>query len=86
MYNPDMTQETAELLKQALALPEKDRADLAASLIDSLDSEVDVEVEAAWQEEIRSRIEDIRTGKVQTVSWEMVRDRARAILDDKTPR
>ena len=46
-----MTQETQELLKKALALPEKERADLAGSLIESLDQTVDENAEATWQKE-----------------------------------
>jgi len=45
-------QEARELLKKALALPDKERADLAGSLIASLDATVDENAEAAWQEEL----------------------------------
>ena len=38
----------AELLKQALALPSKDRAALADSLLESLDQKVDEDAEQAW--------------------------------------
>jgi len=30
------------------------------------------EVQAAWAEEIRRRLEDLQAGRVQTVSWESV--------------
>jgi putative addiction module component (TIGR02574 family) len=73
--------EASELLKQALALPDKERADLAASLIDSLDSTVDEGVEAAWQEEIARRLRDVETGKVKGVPWEEVRRKGRALLN-----
>jgi hypothetical protein len=36
-----MTQEAAELLKKALSLPASERADLAGSLIESLDDTQD---------------------------------------------
>jgi hypothetical protein len=42
-----MMQEAQELLRKALALPDKERADLAGSLIDSLDNIVDENAEAA---------------------------------------
>jgi hypothetical protein len=45
-----MMQEAQELLKKALALSEKERADLASTLIESLDDTVDENAEAAWQE------------------------------------
>ncbi len=73
-------QEAQELLKEALALPEKERADLAGSLIDSLDSAVDANTEAAWQEEIVRRLEEIRSGKVKTKSWEDVRQKGHTLL------
>ena len=81
-YNACMTQEAAELLKKALALPAPERADLASTLIDSLDATVDENVEAAWQEEIRQRIDDLRSGKVTAIPWEDVREKARTLLHD----
>jgi len=44
--------EAGELLKHALTLPDKERAELASSLIDSLDPTVDTDAEIAWQEEL----------------------------------
>ena len=78
-----MTQEAQELLKKALALPEKERADLAGSLIDSLDSTVDENAEAAWQEEIARRLEEVRSGKVKTTSWEDVQQKGRTLLNGR---
>ncbi len=74
-------QEAEELLKKALALPEKERADLAGSLIDSLEETVDENVEAAWQEEIARRPEEVRSGKVKITSWEDVRQKGRTLLN-----
>jgi putative addiction module component (TIGR02574 family) len=51
-----MMQKARELLKKALALPDKERADLAGSLIDSLDQTVDEDAEAAWHSEILRRL------------------------------
>ncbi len=75
-----MTRGTQELLKKALALPDKERADLAGCLIDSLDDTVDENAEAAWQEEIVRRLEDVRSGKVKTTSWGEVREKGRTLL------
>jgi putative addiction module component (TIGR02574 family) len=72
-----MMQEAQELLKKALALPEKERADLAGSLIESLDTSVDENAEAAWQEEILRRLEEVRSGKVKTTPWNEVRQKGR---------
>lgn len=73
--------EATELLKKALTLPDKDRAELAASLIDSLDATVDEGADIAWQEEIAHRIQDIDSGKVKTIPWEDVRKKGRKLLD-----
>ena len=75
-----MMQEAQELLKKALALPDKERADLAGSLIDSLDDTVDENAEAAWQEEIVRRLEEVRSGKVKTISWNDVRRKGHTLL------
>ncbi len=75
-----MLQEAQELLKRALALPDKERAELAGTLIDSLDSTVDEDTDAAWQGEIARRLEEIRSGKVQSIPWSEVRKKAHARL------
>lgn len=78
-----MTQEVSDLLKKALALPPEARAELADSLLESLDKEPAEEgVEAAWSEEIQRRIEEIDSGKVQMIPYEEVRRRLAARLSD----
>jgi putative addiction module component (TIGR02574 family) len=78
-----MMQEAQELLKKALALPDKERADMAGSLIDSLDDTVDENADAAWQEEIARRLEEVRAGRVKTASWDDVRAKGRTLLHGK---
>ncbi len=78
-----MSPEVSELLKKALALPPKARAALAESLLESLDDQPAEEgVEAAWSEEIKRRIEEIDSGKVQMIPYEEVRRRLLARLSD----
>ena len=67
-----MNAQAQHVLKSALALPETDRAELAASLIQSLDPQVDEETEAAWSAEIKRRVESIDSGAVELVPWEDV--------------
>ena len=43
-----MKRDAAEILKEALALPTEARAALAGSLLDSVDTDVDEDAEAAW--------------------------------------
>jgi putative addiction module component (TIGR02574 family) len=78
-----MSPDVFELLKKALALPPEARAALAGSLLESLDDEpADEGVEAAWNEEIKRRIEEIDSGKVQMIPYEEVRRRLAALLSD----
>ena len=73
--------EASELLKRALALSDQERAELASSLIDSLDPTIDADAEQAWQEEIARRLAEIESGKVKTVPWDEVRRKGRALLN-----
>ena len=70
-----MTRETTHLLKKALTLPVAERAELASSLIESLDKAQDESVKAAWDREIARRMEELDSGKVKPVSVERARRR-----------
>jgi len=82
-YNFIMTQEAQELLQKALALPDNERAELAGTLISSLDATVDPDVEAAWQQEVARRLHEVQSGKVGTISWEEVQQKGRTLLNGK---
>ena len=75
-----MSRDTAEILKEALALPAEVRAALAVSLLDSLDVEVDEEAEAAWQREIQRRVAELDSKTVSPIPWSEVRSRLMATL------
>jgi putative addiction module component (TIGR02574 family) len=75
-----MARDVAELLREASELPETDRAELAARLLETLDGEPDEGVEAAWAEEIERRIRQIDSGEVATIPWEEVRAKLHARL------
>lgn len=66
-----------QLLVEALRLPESERAALAGELIESLETEADTDVEAAWSAEIHRRVEDLSAGRAQTVPWAEARRRIR---------
>ncbi len=70
-----MKRNPADLLREALELPPEARASLAGSLIDSLDVEIDEDVEAAWDTEIASRIREIDAGNVKLIPWAQFRRR-----------
>jgi putative addiction module component (TIGR02574 family) len=58
-----------KLLDRALELEDTDRAELAALLISSLDPHIDHDVEAAWDAEIKRRLDQIDSGEVTTIPW-----------------
>lgn len=70
-----------EIENSALELNEKQRADLAKRLINSLDEHVDENIEQNWIEEVRRRKEEIKSGKVTPVPGEEVHREARKILN-----
>jgi putative addiction module component (TIGR02574 family) len=78
-----MTQEVAELLKKALALPVEARAALAGSLLDSLDDTVDASAEEEWNQEIARRIREFDSGKVKPIPWAEARRQISAILNGR---
>jgi putative addiction module component (TIGR02574 family) len=78
-----MSPNVEKLFREASDLPEADRAELAGRLLDSLETERDEGVEAAWAEEIERRIRQIDSGEVKTIPWEEVRAKLYARLNDK---
>lgn len=68
-----MTAKAARVLQDALQLPPKTRADIAGTLLESLDEPADEGVEEAWAQEIERRIHDVESGKVKLVPWSEVR-------------
>lgn len=73
-----MKRDAAEILKDALALPTEARAALVGSLLDSLDTDVDEDAEAAWAAEVNRRVAELDRGAVKTVPWAEVRRRLAA--------
>jgi len=70
-----MNDTARRLLTDALQLPDADRAELAASLIESLDEPPDLNIDAAWDAEIKHRLEAIDRGEVTLLSLDEARDR-----------
>ena len=78
-----MTSRARELLREALALPSEERADVAAELIASLDDaepQIIADVEAAWAAEIEKRARRVLSGQSDGVPWDEVRRRAESEL------
>lgn len=80
-----MSPEVSDLLKRALTLPADERAALANTLLDSLETTIesaDGSVEEAWDQEVARRIEDLKTGKAVTVPWEQLHRELRAMVNE----
>ena len=78
-----MSRTFIELWKEASELSEKDRADLAGLLIESLEGEPDEGVDAAWAAEIERRVAQLEAGAVKSIPWEEVRQRLLDRLDER---
>ena len=70
-----MEAETQELLSRAMHLPEEQRAELAARLIESIDGPAEENVEEAWGREIKRRLDALESGLTRPVPWEEARRR-----------
>ena len=60
------------LTNHALSLPDEKRAALAASLLQSLETSVDHEIEESWRQEVATRIAEIDRGEVEMIPWDTV--------------
>ena len=69
-----MSPEITDLLKRALALSTDERAALANTLLDSLETGSE-SVEEAWDKEVARRMADLKAGKAVTVPWEQTAPR-----------
>ena len=67
-----------KLRSEALRLPEVERAELAHSLVLSLDGPADEHAESAWDTEIERRLAEIDAGTAELVDREELRRRMRA--------
>ena len=75
-----MSDTLAELKRQAAQLSEGERAELALSLIESLDGPADPDVEEAWRLEIERRVAQIDRGEVDLIPGDEVFARLRRRL------
>ena len=64
-----MTTTANNLLSALMQLSDAERGEVASQLLDSLDPGTDPDADAAWAEEIRARVEDIRAGRIKGIAW-----------------
>jgi putative addiction module component (TIGR02574 family) len=70
-----------KVAEDALSLPARDRAVLTRILIEALDTEPAeeaAEVEAAWQDEVEKRVNEVASGRVKTIPAQQVFSKLRA--------
>jgi putative addiction module component (TIGR02574 family) len=75
-----MASTLSDLKKKAAQLPEQERAELALSLIESLDGPADADVEKAWAQEIERRVRQVEKGEAELIPAEEVFARIRRRL------
>ena len=75
-----MSNTLTELMEKASQLSETERAELALSLIESLDGPADPDVDEAWRVEIERRVGQIERGEVPLIPGDEVFARLRRRL------
>lgn len=78
-----MRRHAETVLQEALTLPERERAEIAGALLESLEPSPEVDVESAWREEVAARVAALESGEVETTPWEAIRDRFLARLSER---
>jgi putative addiction module component (TIGR02574 family) len=74
-----VTDEARRILEAAMQLPEDERAELAATLMDSVsDAFASDDVKAAWIVEVRRRMAALERGESSLVDFDDAMDRFRA--------
>lgn len=76
----EMSPNAAQLLERALELSNDERAELIVRLLDTMSEDSDpsadgAATEAAWIEEARRRLHEIKTGRIEPAPWSEARER-----------
>ncbi len=67
--------DSEELFSQALSLPQRERAELATRLLESLDERSEGDIDEAWAREIERRCAAVDAGEAVTSDWNEFRQR-----------
>ena len=78
-----MARKLQDLFREAAELPDRERAELAGMLIETLDTDTDPNIEVAWAEEIERRVRQLDANEVETIPWEQVRRELFARIADE---
>jgi hypothetical protein len=70
-----------ELIYEALSLPSSSRVFLVEKLIESLESDIDENIQKTWNTEAKKRRDEIRNHTVEPISGEIALAQIRQILE-----
>jgi hypothetical protein len=70
-----------ELIQEALSLPNSSRVFLVEKLIESLESDIDENIQKIWNTEAKKRRDEIRNHTVKPISGEIALAQIRQILE-----
>lgn len=70
-----------ELIQEALSLPSYTRVFLVEKLIESLESDIDENIQKIWNTEAKKRRDEIRNHTVKPISGEIALAQIRQILE-----
>jgi hypothetical protein len=70
-----------KLTQELLSLPNAERALLAEKLVESLEFDIDPEIQAAWTTEAKKRRDEVKNGSVQTISGDDALAQVRQLLE-----
>ena len=79
-YPSFMATDVERLVAQAMKLPGKSRAQLADLLVESLDAEAMGRIDRLWMAEAKRRRDEVRSGRVKTISGGEALRRVRGAL------
>lgn len=69
-----MTTQAEKILEEAMKLPPESRADLAGSLLLSLEENFDEDVLDDWRSEVEYRLEELDSGRVRAIPREDIQN------------
>lgn len=75
-----MATNVERLAEQAMKLPGESRAQLADLLVESLDAEELGRIDRLWVDEAKRRRDEVRSGRVKTISGNEARRRVRRAI------
>jgi putative addiction module component (TIGR02574 family) len=70
-----------KLTQELLSLPNAERALLAEKLVESLEFDLDEEIQTTWTNEAKKRRDEVKKGSVQTIPGDETLAQVRQLLE-----